>query len=112
MLSRKPFLNVIGACDGPITMTGQAAQALGIDPAEISVDYVGMFASFRLFVQRVIREMVHPDVIDAGFRRIDTKRLRRLPNHVMMAVRTGRRNRWAGRTGFRDSILKITVRGW
>ncbi len=35
-------LRVIGLCDAPITMIGQAAQALGVTPSEISVDYVGM----------------------------------------------------------------------
>ncbi|MBA3870062.1 MAG: hypothetical protein H0X30_13025 [Anaerolineae bacterium] len=41
-VSKTTRLRAIGLCDGPVMMTGQAAAALGVDPAEISVDYVGM----------------------------------------------------------------------
>jgi len=47
-------MRVVGLCDAPITMTGQAAQALGVDAAELSVDYVGMH-HFG-FITRVMRD--------------------------------------------------------
>ena len=47
-------VRVIGLCDGPITMIGQAAQALGVNPSELTVDYVGMH-HFG-FITRVIHD--------------------------------------------------------
>jgi len=41
-VTRMTKLRVIGLCDGPVTMKGWAAQALGLAPDQIQVDYVGM----------------------------------------------------------------------
>ncbi|MEP6989279.1 MAG: hypothetical protein ABI970_27005, partial [Chloroflexota bacterium] len=53
-VSKTTRLRAIGLCDGPVMMTGQAAAALGVDPAEISVDYVGMH-HFG-FITRVVHQ--------------------------------------------------------
>ncbi len=53
-VNRTTQLKVIGLCDGPITMTGQAAAALGVDPSAISVDYLGMH-HFG-FITRVVHD--------------------------------------------------------
>jgi 6-phospho-beta-glucosidase len=41
-VTKTSAVRAIGLCDGPVTMIGQAALALGVKPAELSVDYVGM----------------------------------------------------------------------
>jgi 6-phospho-beta-glucosidase len=52
-VARATKLNVIGLCDGPVMMTAQAAAAIGAEPSELSVDYLGMH-HFG-FITRVIR---------------------------------------------------------
>jgi 6-phospho-beta-glucosidase len=59
-------VRVVGLCDGPITMIGQAAQALGVDASELTVDYAGMH-HFG-FITRVLRDgqdVVGQDVTQA-----------------------------------------------
>ncbi|HVO42225.1 MAG TPA: hypothetical protein VMT34_06370 [Aggregatilineales bacterium] len=41
-VTRTSRLRVIGLCDGPVTMIGWAASALGLAPDQIQVDYLGM----------------------------------------------------------------------
>jgi len=41
-VTRTTRVNVIGLCDGPVTMTTNAADALGMDKSALKVDYVGM----------------------------------------------------------------------
>lgn len=41
-VTRTTSLRVIGLCDGPVSMTQQAAVALGVQASELIVDYVGM----------------------------------------------------------------------
>ncbi len=41
-VTRTTSLRVIGLCDGPVSMTQQAAIALGVNASELTVDYVGM----------------------------------------------------------------------
>lgn len=51
---RTTKLRTVGLCDGPVTMTGQAAAALGVLPESLSVDYVGMH-HFG-FITRVVHD--------------------------------------------------------
>lgn len=53
-INKTTHLRTIGLCDGPVMMTAQAAQALGVAPSEISVDYVGMH-HFG-FITRVVHQ--------------------------------------------------------
>ncbi len=53
-VTRTSSVRVIGLCDGPVTMTAQAATALGLEPSSLSVDYVGMH-HFG-FITRVIHD--------------------------------------------------------
>lgn len=53
-ITRTTRLKAIGLCDGPVTMTGQAAAALAAQPSELSVDYLGMH-HFG-FITRVVRD--------------------------------------------------------
>jgi 6-phospho-beta-glucosidase len=53
-LTRTSAVRIVGLCDGPVSMAAQAAAALGADPAELTIDYVGMH-HFG-FITRVIHD--------------------------------------------------------
>ncbi len=53
-VTRASRLQVLGLCDGAVTMRSQAATALGCNPSELSIDYVGMH-HFG-FITRVVRD--------------------------------------------------------
>jgi 6-phospho-beta-glucosidase len=52
-ITQTSTVRIVGLCDGPVSMVAQAAAALDADPAELTVDYVGMH-HFG-FIMRVIR---------------------------------------------------------
>ncbi len=66
---RTTSLRVIGLCDGPVTMIGQAATAIGVAPTEVGVDYVGMH-HFG-FITRVVSDgRDQTDAMLAGLDRV------------------------------------------